>query len=86
MAEDTQVRCTDECGAAVPDEEAALHAGWSRLQITGRWRCGECAGALIAARNLTGAAGETQDKLPKDSRGALKKETASTITPPSRIV
>ena len=85
MPEVEELRCTDQCGRSVQDEEAALQAGWSRLQITGRWRCGPCAAGLIAARNMTGTAGETQDSLPKDSRGALKKETASSITPPSRI-
>jgi hypothetical protein len=75
--------CNDECGNVVSDEDAALQAGWSRLQITGRWRCGRCAAALIAARNMNGAAGETQDTLPKDSRGALRKETASSIAPPT---
>lgn len=77
------VSCRGECGKTHPDEAAAEHAGWNYLWITKGWRCGDCARALHAAGQMSGTDGMTQDTLPKDSRGALPKETASTILPAS---
>ena len=78
------IRCVGECGRDVGDEKDALTAGWSYLSIRGGWRCGTCEGELYRAQQFTGVQGtQFVDQLPADSRGALKKETASTITPPS---
>jgi rubredoxin len=38
--------CQDSCGATVADEAAALHAGWTFLAISRRWRCPDCWRAL----------------------------------------
>lgn len=77
------VNCYDTCGASQPSEDAAMQAGWTYLSIAGKWRCGACAGALYRASSTRGHSGSTPDTLDKHSRGALPKETASTITPPS---
>jgi len=77
--------CRDECGAGVADDEAALAAGWSYLSIRAAWRCGPCANALAAAAQIgpgTQAPSVFVDALPPGSRGALRKETASTIAAP----
>lgn len=76
--------CRDSCGKIVVDEEAALQAGWHYLMITKQWRCGECARSLGLAQHLPGTPGAYRpDPLPPTSRGALSKETASGILPPS---
>jgi hypothetical protein len=80
---DTSLRCRDACGASVADQDGAERAGWSFLQITNSWRCGACAGALYRANGIVGTSGETADTLPPMSRGALPKETATTIAPPA---
>jgi hypothetical protein len=81
---DNGIRCRSQCGASVSDDDAALRAGWSYLQITAGWRCGACNRALIAARDIVGGQGGfSADPLPPDSRGALPRETASSILPPS---
>lgn len=84
MAEpaDTSIGCRDQCGARVADHEAAERAGWSWLSILGAWRCGACEGALWQARDIKGTGAGIVDELPPTSRGALRKETASTIDPP----
>lgn len=77
------IGCRDSCGARVPDETAAMQAGWSYLHVTGGWRCGPCAAALRVAAGIPGPAGAPMvDPLPPNSRGALPKETASTISAP----
>lgn len=78
------IACRDECGARVADDESALAAGWSYQSIRGAWRCGACAYALSAAYQITGTPAPTEfvDPLPPGSRGALRKETASTIAAP----
>lgn len=74
------MNCRDQCGASVADEEGAGRAGWSCLSIAGGWRCGPCSSALAIAAAIAGAPdGGFVDPLPKDSRGALPRETASTI-------
>lgn len=83
MIDDTSIRCRGLCGSAVPDDEAALRAGWSYLQITAGWRCGSCERELRAAGRITGHDQADADTLAPDSRGALPKSTASTILPPS---
>jgi hypothetical protein len=76
------IHCRDKCGTTMPDEAAALNAGWW-LPITGTFRCGACRRALDAASGLIGHAQQTQDALPPTSRGALSKETASSIVAPT---
>lgn len=83
MSQVITLACRDECGARVADDEAALAAGWSYLSIRAAWRCGACARALIDAAQIPGeSAGDFVDQLPAGSRGALRKETASTIAAP----
>lgn len=84
MSDAPSIRCRGQCGSALPDDEAAQRAGWSYLQITAGWRCGACERALIEAAHLTGTpGGYSPDPLPSSSRGALPRETASSILPPS---
>lgn len=84
MDADAYIACRDECGAKVADGEAALQAGWAWLSIQGAWRCGACAGALYRASKIEGAPAPATfvDPLPPGSRGALPKETASSIAAP----
>lgn len=78
------IGCRGLCGAELKDEDAATKAGWSYLQITAGWRCGSCDRELFAASKLVGINGtSSEDLIPSTSRGALPKETASTILPPS---
>jgi hypothetical protein len=77
------VGCRGMCGAQVPDEDAAMKAGWSYLQITKGWRCGTCERELAAANSIVGQDEGTADTLAPHDRGALPKETASTILAPS---
>lgn len=83
MADTPTIRCRGLCGAALPDDEAALRAGWSYLQITTGWRCGLCERELRAAGGIAGHDQASEDALPPSSRGALPRETASSILPPS---
>ena len=80
---DESIRCRDQCGAVAADQIVAERSGWSFLHITNGWRCGACAGALFRANRIVGTDGETPDTLPPISRGALPKETASSISAPS---
>lgn len=74
--------CRDQCGAQVADDDAAIAAGWSCLSIAGGWRCGPCSRALALAAGVVGTPGAAfVDPLPPHSRGALPRETASTIAP-----
>lgn len=69
----TEVFCAGGCKTSVPSPEKA---GWSFLQITGRWRCGACEGALWRASTQPGVQPTTDeglDPLPRTDRGALKK-------------
>lgn len=83
------ISCTDSCGATVAarhdreqDIDAALAAVWTCLQITGRWRCPACVRVLRHAAAFEGVSGPVAiDRLPRDSIGALKRETASSILP-----
>jgi hypothetical protein len=83
------IACRDGCGAKVPDglvegNPAWQNAGWSWMPITNSYRCGACEGALWRARGIDGARPTAfVDTLPPDSRGALKRETASSILPPT---
>jgi hypothetical protein len=81
-AEDPLIRCRDACGAVVADEQEAQDSSWSWLSISKAWRCPECMRALRTAAALVGTDGVTADTLPPHSRGALPKETASSIAPP----
>lgn len=80
---DNGIGCRGGCGAKVVDEEAAQAAGWAFLEISKGYRCGACDRELRAANAIVGTDGQTLDALPPDSRGALPKETASTIAAPS---
>lgn len=76
--------CKGECGAKVADDEAATAAGWEYLSISGKYRCGKCTRELRAAGRMVGTEpGIFVDPLPADSRGALPKETASSISAPT---
>jgi hypothetical protein len=77
------VKCRGGCGKSHPTDDAAMHAGWTYLWITKGYRCGDCERELRAAGSIVGTDQITSDPLPKDSRGALPKETASTIMQPS---
>ena len=79
------IGCRDSCGAKVEGfEEDALKAGWHYLMITKNWRCPDCTRALGMAQHLQGTpGGYTPDRLDPKSRGALPRETASGILPPS---
>jgi hypothetical protein len=76
------IRCRDACGAVVHDEQQAEDSAWSLLAISNAWRCPACDRALRQAAQIVGTEGITPDTLPPASRGALPKETASTIAPP----
>lgn len=79
--------CRDGCGAtaeAASDAEAE-RLGWRLLAVAGGWRCGSCVGELLRAGQILGNSAPSEDVLPPTSRGALPKETASTITPPARL-
>lgn len=70
----SEIFCAGGCKRSVPDPDAALRAGWSFLEITGRYRCGECGRRLQWASMVEGAASRNEpDKLPPDSIGALKE-------------
>lgn len=75
------INCRDGCGAETTDDGGSF----TFLAIAGGWRCGACVRKLLETSALVGVDGETTDKLDPKSRGALPKETASTISPPSRI-
>jgi hypothetical protein len=78
-----RLACADACGASLPEDEISMH-GWQFLEIQRRYRCPACFRSLTAASGLPGTPARTfVDALPADSRGALRKETATTITPPS---
>lgn len=75
------ISCSAGCKRQVEDP---AQAGWWFLEISSRWRCGACDRELRAASEITGMHGDSGDALSKDSRGALSKETASTILPTSK--
>jgi hypothetical protein len=78
------INCVDGCGTpGCQHEDEALDRVWHHLEISDRWRCADCTRALREAASLVGTDSITVDKLPADSRGALPKETASTIYPVS---
>lgn len=77
------ISCCDACGRTTEDEMSAQRDTWAYLFITKRYRCPACHAALRAAAGITGTAVDKGDALPPDSRGALPKETASTILLPS---
>ncbi len=71
------IPCSAGCKRSEVDP---LAAGWEQLPITGWWRCGTCTRELTAASSLVGMNPEPfVDPLPADSRGALPRETASSI-------
>jgi hypothetical protein len=76
------VACSDGCGAKCPVTEIEDRI-WEWLSVSNRYRCPECRRALRQAAGLVGTDAITPDNLPPDSRGALPKETASTISAPT---
>lgn len=87
------IRCRDGCGLEVvaqtyaDAEQKCNDAGWSYQHIRGGgYRCGTCERALLGAQTIPGAPAQEDfvDQVPPRSRGALPKETASTIVPPFR--
>jgi len=77
------ISCSGGCKALHLADEIDK-SGWTFLEISGRYRCGACERELHAASFIPGTEpGEFVDALPADSRGALPKETASSISPPS---
>lgn len=42
------IRCADACGRVVADMQEAEQKAWTRLEITGRYRCPDCRRALDA--------------------------------------
>ena len=77
------IPCSAGCKRQVADEDAATAASWDYLSITARWRCPTCWRELRAAQSFTGVEGQTADNLAPGDRGAIRKETASTILPAS---
>lgn len=80
---DVLIGCRGGCGLKMADDDAASQAGWNYLEITKGWRCGTCERELRAASGIVGHGLDSGDDLAPDSRGALPKETASTITAPA---
>jgi hypothetical protein len=79
------IGCAVGCGRKwlADDIEAS---GWDYLSISNRYRCIACTQELVAAREFVGTeGGYSIDPLPPTSRGALRKETASSITAPAKI-
>lgn len=78
------IKCRDLCGASQVDEDAALASGWSFLSISKNWRCASCVRALDVAAQYPGTPAQPglKDPLAPDSRGALPKATAETISAP----
>lgn len=69
-----EIFCAGGCKRSLLDTKAAEDTGWSFLQITGRYRCGECDRRLQWASMVEGAASRNEpDKLPPGSIGALKE-------------
>ena len=67
------VGCAGGCGRETP-AESVNKSGWTRLEITERWRCIECDRVLLHASTAEGASQrEETDRLPPTSRGALKE-------------
>lgn len=79
-----RLKCRD-CERTTQDESTALREGWTFLSIAGGCRCPVCVSVLRKAGGIAGTTGLIEpDLLSPDSRGALPKETASTITPPAK--
>lgn len=94
MAEQRFIVCRDGCKTEadvthLSDDdkiiEAMRAAGWVHLAVQNRWRCPTCDAALLAVAHINGADPDPNfvDAVPKDSRGALPKNTADGITRPS---
>jgi hypothetical protein len=77
------IACAAGCARTVADDDAASAGAWSYLAISRRWRCPTCRRELDAAQAIAGGTGTPDEVLPPDSRGALRRETASTVLPPS---
>lgn len=76
-----RIACNAGCGTAIADDGEAATLGWTWLMVARGYRCPACVKALAVASGLQGTpARRFVDALPADSRGALSKETASTIT------
>lgn len=77
------IKCTDECGREIASPEDASQAGWTWLEITGRYRCPTCHRELVAIMNYVAAASvDFVDMLPKESLGALVDISKTPVLPP----
>jgi rubredoxin len=73
--------CAYGCNTKLPDDQAAMAAGWSYLMISRRWRCPKCDAALLAAANMPGVANQSVDPLAPDDRGGLPNPKGFGIVP-----
>lgn len=87
MAEHTdktapRLSCLGGCGKSWADQDEATIAGSEFLAVARAWRCGACTRELLQVSIIRGEHGYSGDDLPKDSRGALPKNTSATIVEP----
>ena len=77
------IACGDACGAELTTPVTEVdRIPWLWLPVANKYRCGACQRALQTASSIEGVEQHPfVDNVPKDSRGALPKETASTISP-----
>ena len=67
----SSIGCAGGCGKSITTEELKT-AGWSYMDLTGKYRCADCDRALAAAISAAQSS-DASDPLPPDSIGALKK-------------
>lgn len=88
------VNCRDGCGTYVEFSDNAnletaatelTAAGWGWLSSVSRWRCPGCIERLNTVTAALAADPDFADKLDPRSRGALPRNTASTILPPVNV-
>lgn len=73
MSEQQMIGCAGGCGKKTA-AETVEKSGWSCLEITGRYRCGECGRDLVRAAGSAGTSPRSDvDNLPPRSIGALKQ-------------
>lgn len=77
-----RVSCFGGCGKSYAGEDEAAKAGCLWLPVARAWRCMSCVNELLEVSKTTGRGTETIDNLSVHDRGALAKETASTIVEP----
>lgn len=73
MNDSPTIGCAGGCGRKTL-AAGIEQSGWSCLEITGRYRCGECSRVLLHASTAPGAPPrEEVDRLAPTDRGALKE-------------